>query len=70
MPMAVWPSFERLQRQLARMRAAAQEAVVGRDLQLGVHGSGGGEFVDARQRHAADGDAFGLQRLQEGLVGC
>ena len=30
--------LERLQRQLARMRAAAQEAVVGRDLQLGVHG--------------------------------
>src|SRR5258708_22134915 len=29
--------LERLQRQLARMRAAAQEAVVGRDLQLGVH---------------------------------
>src|SRR6266851_4612412 len=30
--------LDRLQRQLARMRAAAQEAVVGRDLQLGVHG--------------------------------
>jgi len=30
---------ERLQHELARMRAAAQEAVVGRDLQLGVHGS-------------------------------
>ncbi len=29
---------ERLQRELARMRAAAQEAVVGGDLQLGVHG--------------------------------
>ena len=28
---------DRLQRQLARVRAAAQEAVVGRDLQLGVH---------------------------------
>ena len=29
--------LDRLQRQLTRMRAAAQEAVVGRDLQLGIH---------------------------------
>src|SRR5262249_62051524 len=30
---------DRLQHQLARMRAAAQEAVVGRDLPLGIHDS-------------------------------
>ncbi len=62
--------FDRPLDQLLGMRAAAQEAVIGRDLQLGVvHGSGIDEFVRPGERYDAYWNALVLQRLQEFLVG-